>query len=37
MGGTLMLVGEEGIYQYDYSDPENIEQISYIPITGNEE
>ncbi len=32
MNGILMLVGEEGIYQYDYSDPENIIQISYITI-----
>jgi hypothetical protein len=32
MGGILMLVGEEGIYQYNYSDPKNIVQISHIPI-----
>jgi hypothetical protein len=32
MDGILMLVGEEGIYQYDYSDPENIVQISHITI-----
>jgi len=25
-----MLVGEGGIYQYDYSDPGNIIQISHI-------
>jgi len=30
--GVLMLVGQGGIYQYDYSDPENLVQISYIPI-----
>lgn len=34
--GVLMLVGEKGIYQYDYSDPENIVQISHIPISGAE-
>jgi hypothetical protein len=33
MNGILMLVGEGGIYQYDYSDPENIIQISHIAIT----
>lgn len=32
MGGILMLVGEDGIYQYDYSDPANIVQISHVPI-----
>jgi len=32
MNGILMLVGEDGIYQYDYSDPENIVQISHITI-----
>jgi len=25
-------VGSGGIYQYDYSDPENIIQISHITI-----
>ncbi len=33
MDGILMLVGKGGIYQYDYSDPENIVQISHITIT----
>lgn len=33
MDGILMLVGEDGIYQYDYSDPENIIQISHLAIT----
>ena len=32
MNGILMLIGNEGLYQYDYSDPQNITQISYIPI-----
>jgi hypothetical protein len=32
MDGILMLVGDGGIYQYDYSDPENIIQISHIVI-----
>ncbi len=33
MNGILMLVGKDGIYQYDYSDPENIIQISHLDIT----
>ena len=37
MNGTLMLVEEKGIYQYDYSDPQNIVELSLIQITGNEE
>ncbi len=32
MNGILMLIGEGGIYQYDYSDPGNIVQISHITI-----
>jgi hypothetical protein len=35
MDGVLMLTGEKGIYQYDYSDPENIVQISHITIVGD--
>jgi hypothetical protein len=33
MNGILMLVGKDGIYQYDYTDPENIIQISHLNIT----
>ena len=32
LNDILMLVGESGIYQYDYSDPGNIIQISHIAI-----
>ena len=32
LNGILMLIGEGGIYQYDYSDPKNISQISHIQI-----
>jgi hypothetical protein len=32
MNGILMLIGEDGIWQYDYSDPGNIVQISHITI-----
>ena len=35
LNGILILVGEDGIYQYDYSDPQDIVQISHITITGN--
>ena len=34
--GVLMLVGSGGIYQYDYSDPTNIVQLSHIPIIETE-
>jgi hypothetical protein len=27
-----MLIGEDGIVQYDYSDPENITKISHLKI-----
>ncbi len=36
MNGILMLVGEDGIYQFNYSNPANIVKISQIPITGRE-
>jgi hypothetical protein len=36
MNGILMLVGEGGIYQYDYSDPDDIVQISHIAIVEDE-
>ena len=29
---VLLAVGEDGLYQYDYSDIENIELLSFIPI-----
>ena len=35
LDGILMLTGEKGIYQYDYSDPGNIKQISHITIVGD--
>ncbi len=34
VNGILMLVGQDGIFQYDYTDPLNIKQISFIAITG---
>jgi hypothetical protein len=32
INGVLMLIGEDGIVQYDYSDPENITKISHLKI-----
>jgi len=29
----LIMTGKEGIYQYDYSDVQNIKEISHIPIS----
>ncbi len=31
-GGVLMLIGEDGLYQYDYSDPENIQLLSTLSV-----
>jgi len=30
---NLIMIGEDGLYQFDYSDPENIEYVSMIPAT----
>jgi hypothetical protein len=32
LGGVLILIGTDGLYQYDYSDPGNIKELSVIPI-----
>ena len=32
---VLLMIGEDGFYQYDYSDLNNIRQISHIPIVTN--
>jgi hypothetical protein len=32
LGGLLLVVGPDNVYQFDYSDPNNIEMISIIPI-----
>ncbi len=34
LGNVLMLIGHDGLFQYDYSDPENIRLLSHIKITG---
>ena len=33
MNNILMMVGTDGIYQYDYSDPNNIKFLSHIIAT----
>ena len=30
---TLMMIAEDGLYQYDYSDLSNIKELSKLPIT----
>jgi hypothetical protein len=32
LGSVLMMIGDDGLYQYDYSDPGNIQQISHIEV-----
>jgi hypothetical protein len=30
--GLLLMIGDNGIYQFDYSDPENLSLLSILPI-----
>jgi hypothetical protein len=32
LGNVLLMIGADGLYQYDYSDLKNIKQLSFIPI-----
>ena len=32
LGGTLMMVGADGLYQYDYKDPKILKLLSIIPV-----
>lgn len=32
VNGFLFMIGEDGFYQYDYSDLQDIRQISFIPV-----
>lgn len=32
VGGYLFMIGDDGFYQYDYSDLQDIRQISFIPV-----
>ncbi len=34
---VLIMIGEGGLYQYDYTDPENLELLSFIPVTPTED
>jgi hypothetical protein len=31
-GDVLIMIGTDGLYQYDYADPKNIRELSVIPI-----
>ena len=33
---NLIMIGEDGLYQYDYSDIDNIKQLSVIPVVSTE-
>jgi hypothetical protein len=32
LGNVLVMIGTDGLFQYEYSDPANIRQLSVIPI-----
>jgi len=32
LGDILVMIGTDGLYQYDYTNPENIRELSVIPI-----
>jgi hypothetical protein len=32
LGNVFVMIGTDGLYQYEYSDPANIHQLSVIPI-----
>jgi len=34
LGNVLLMIGEDGLYQYDYSDLENITLLSHIKVYG---
>lgn len=33
LGEVLIMIGTDGLYEYDYSDPQNIHLLSMIPIS----
>lgn len=35
-GNLLLMVGEDGFYQYDYSDPKNLRQLSKIAVVSQQ-
>ena len=36
VNGYLFMIGDDGFYQYDYSDLQNINQVSFIPVATEE-
>ncbi|QGY45188.1 hypothetical protein GM418_16360 [Maribellus comscasis] len=36
VNGYLFMIGDDGFYQYDYSDIQNISQVSVIPVATEE-
>jgi hypothetical protein len=35
LGGVLMMIGADGLFQYDYTNPENLVLLSSLPISRN--
>jgi hypothetical protein len=33
LGNTLLLIAADGLYQYDYTNPENLRLLSHLPVT----
>jgi hypothetical protein len=36
LGYSLLVIGNDGLYQYDYRDPKNIKLLSKIPVSRGE-
>lgn len=34
LGSVLLVIGVDGLYQYNYRDPENITELSFLPVYG---
>jgi hypothetical protein len=35
LDNVLMMIGADGLFQYDYSDPANIKLLSHLPVHEN--
>ena len=35
LGNILLMIGEDGLYQYNYTDPQNLELLSVIPVVAD--
>jgi hypothetical protein len=35
LGEVLLVIGKDGLYQYDYSSLEDIQRLSYLPVYDN--